>query len=106
MDKVNTPNSAISPISLAKTMKRPRLVRLLEALVLNDGITSKHVGSVTGASNSYEEISKLRRLGWVIFNTHHRVIDRDGVPCRFDRYHLLPNQFKCEHKVIKTESDH
>jgi len=86
---------------IKRTALNARHYRLICELLKGKGLTSKQVAGVTGASNPYSEIEKLRKFDWQIFNTHHKGFDRDGRRCSFDRYHLAPQQISDAVKVLE-----
>jgi|GEM_PF-2928909 len=87
--------------TIKRTALNARQYRLISEFVKGKGLTSKQVAGVTGASNPYTEIEKLRKSGWNIHNTHHKGFDRDGRRCSFDRYHLAPQQISDAVKVLE-----
>ena len=82
----------LAPAIIKKTASNPRHFRLITELASRDGLTSKQVGTITGASNPYSEIECLRKLGWLIWNSKHFGVDRDGRRCKFEKYHLCSTQ--------------
>jgi len=74
--------------SIQLTVNSERLLLLLQALQKAQGITSKQITQITGASNPYAETARLRALGWKILKTQHKAQNRYGKLCRYVRFHL------------------
>lgn len=89
------------PETIRRTAINPRFYRLLGKLSKSKGTTSKQVAEITGASNPYSEIEKLRKLGWIIINIPSVGVDQDGKRRHFVRYSLANNQLPDAFKVIE-----
>ncbi len=69
--------------------------RAVEALLKYESIPVKDIGSMVGALNARQNISKLRNQGFqdIILTERFEVVDRDGKICRPGKY-LIPAALK------------
>jgi len=85
---------------IEKTANNARHYWLVCKLAKGMCLTPKQVASISGASNPYFEIEKLKKLGWNLIKTRSMGVDQVGRLWYFDRYHLSTFQLTDAAKVV------
>ena len=88
----NSPSALIN-MSNIKPIRTPRQARALQAL-LQKPVMREQMARVTGASNSPEVVSQLRKLGLLVHCKRLNKRDRDGLPCEPGLYTLVTQSKK------------